>query len=601
MNTILRPLALPSLLVFALTGVLMLLPEPERAAQSSATVSRPEPGTPVVISDVRLFDGEIVIEDATVVFNGGRVSAAGADVKIPDGAKPIDGRGRTLLPGFIDSHVHTFGPARTEALRFGVTTLLDMFRPPFDLPEAREQRQRLDATDKADLFSAGYLATAAGGHGTQYGIDVPIPESPDGADAWVAARHAEGSDWIKIVIEDGSAFGGDRPTLDRAMVSALVDAAHARDLLAVAHVSTAAGARMAIEAGVDGLVHLFADNVAEADLIDRARDAGIFVVPTASVIASAMGGPSPDWIAGHPTLGPRLGPMQRQSLEQSFPGANARAGNWPLALQNILAFHQAGIPILAGSDAPNVGTAHGASMHQELRLLVDAGITPLDALRAATSVPAMAFGLEQRGCLQPGCRADALLVDGNPLDTIGATAELVAIWKNGNRLESETAPASAPRATASAEPLNLLDQRQRWMPAGDEFMGGQSRADIEWQGTDGEPVLNVHAQLESGFAFPYAGAMWSAAEIPMQPVDHSGHRRVVVELVSDAAALELMVFSGEGQGAPPVRRSLATGQRQTIEFDDLAGVDASALRAIGVFATGDPAETRFTVRELRLE
>ena len=97
---------------------------------------------------------------------------------------------------------------------FGVTTLLDMFRPPLDQMAMIEARQSLSGTDNADLFSAGYLATTSGGHGTQYGIQVPTISGPDQAEAWVAQRLADGSDYIKIVIEDGSTWSSPLPTLD---------------------------------------------------------------------------------------------------------------------------------------------------------------------------------------------------------------------------------------------------------------------------------------------------------------------------------------------------------------------------------------------------
>jgi nucleotide-binding universal stress UspA family protein len=92
---------------------------------------------------------------------------------IPTAGGPNAQSAQTLLPGLIDAHVHSYGGARKDALRFGVTTVLDMFRPPFDFPEVETQRDSLSSTNQADLFSAGFLATEAGGHGTQYGIEVP--------------------------------------------------------------------------------------------------------------------------------------------------------------------------------------------------------------------------------------------------------------------------------------------------------------------------------------------------------------------------------------------------------------------------------------------
>ena len=236
------------LVLVAAFATLLLLPGPVESNQSVTA-----------ITGVRLFDGERLLEDATVIISEGRITEVGMDLAIPDEAETIKGEGRTLLPGLIDAHVHAYGSARTDALRMGVTALLDMFRSPTDQPMIIQQRRSLAPTRQADLFSAGFLATAEGGHGTQYGLPVPIPESPETADDWVAQRLEEGSDYIKIIIEDGSGWGRTLPTLDAEMVEALIDAAHERGVLAVAHVSTQTAAKMAVQAGVDGLVHLFAD------------------------------------------------------------------------------------------------------------------------------------------------------------------------------------------------------------------------------------------------------------------------------------------------------------------------------------------------------
>jgi imidazolonepropionase-like amidohydrolase len=408
------------LIVAAALATLLMLPGPS-AGGSPATA----------ITDVRVFDGSRLLESATVLIADGRIERVGADVVIPDEATVVDGRGRTVLPGLIDAHVHAYGNARADALRMGVTTMLDMFRSPSDQPMVINQRQSLQATNQADLFSAGYLATAEGGHGTQYGLPVPIPESPEAADAWVAQRLAEGSDYIKIVIEDGSKWTRPLPTLDRAMVRALVDAAHDRDVLAVAHVSTQASAKMAVEAGVDGLVHLFADQPVDDEFIEMASEAGIWIVPTTPVLAASHGQSVPDWLTNGDHAEGRISPQQQTMLAQSFPGSGMRSARWPVVFDNIRKLHEAGVPLLAGSDAGNPGTAHGPSLHHELALLVEAGLTPAEALRSATGLPAREFGLEGRGCLKPGCRADLVVVDGNPLEDIRHTARIAAVWKNG--------------------------------------------------------------------------------------------------------------------------------------------------------------------------
>ena len=557
------------------------------------------------IVDVRLFDGTDFVEDATVILRDGRVLAAGPGIAVPAAATVIDGRGKTALPGLIDAHVHAFGPAREDALRFGVTTLLDMFRPPMESAQVRAQRQSLAATRRADLFSAGYLATVPGGHGTQYGFPVPTPTTAD-ADTWVAARLAEGSDYIKIVIEDGSSWGGELPTLAPETVRALVAAAHARGVLAVAHVSTYAAARQALEAGVDGLVHLFVDAPVDAQFIAAAQSAGIWIMPTATVLAASHGRSAAAELSEHPVLGARLSPMQAQTLGQTFPGAAARRDRWPMILAGVRALHEAGVPLLAGSDAPNPGTAQGASLHHELALLVEAGLAPLAALRAATSTPARMFSLPGRGCLQPGCRADLLLVEGNPLEDIDATARIAGVWKNGHRVLLERAAARAPGASPAVaqnpaagpgEPIDLLTQPTRWMAASDAYQQGRSTAQLSSADTADRGLL-VTGTLRTGFAFPYAGAMWNTSEVAMQATDLSGYRRLEIELDGNAANYRVMFFSG-AEGDPPTWRDVGAGAAR-FDFAELPGVDPSRLRAIGVFVSGAPGDFKFAIRAARL-
>jgi len=592
-----------TLIALSQFGVLALVPEPVRESHENPDPSGP--GTAIV--NARVFDGEQVHENASLLIAAGRVRALGPELEIPAGARVVDAAGRTVLPGLIDAHVHSFGSARVDALRFGVTTVLDMFRPPFDFDQTRAERASFGPIDKADLFSAGFLATADGGHGTQYGIEVPTLAGPEEASDWVAARKAEGSDWIKIIIEPG--WGGrELPTLDAAAVAALVEEAHAQGLMAVAHVSIYDDAMMAIEAGIDGLVHLFADQPVDAAFVDAARSAGVFVVPTLPVLAGLHGHGDPGWMETHPVLGPRITPAQRQGLAQRFPMSGGGESAWSKLVTSVRALHSAGIPILAGSDAPNPGTAHGVSVHHALRLLVEAGLSPSAALRAATTVPAAEFGLEGRGCLQPGCRADVLIVDGNPLADIEATANISAIWKNGQPVDfwqPETpgvaSAVPSPERGPIAERVDLLATPARWMTAADDYMGGASTSRIAWLGEGAETTLKVTGRVAPGHPFPYAGAMWFASDIPMQPADHAGHRRLVVEIDGPQRQYQALLFSGDSQAVPPAQVPIELARENIIDLDSVAGLDSGQLRAVGVFASGSPGAVDFEIRVLRLE
>jgi hypothetical protein len=119
----------------------------------------------------------------------------------------VDGRGLTLLPGLIDAHTHTFAaPALEAALAYGATTVLDMFTGPDLLRPWREEQAAGRAGGRADIFSAGIVATAAGGHGTQYGLPIPTVDSPETAAGFVADRVAEGSgEDVRVLARPGRA------------------------------------------------------------------------------------------------------------------------------------------------------------------------------------------------------------------------------------------------------------------------------------------------------------------------------------------------------------------------------------------------------------
>ena len=392
------------------------------------------------ITNVRLFDGTKVIPHATVVIDGTRISAAGANVAVPRNAKVIDGTGKTLLPGLIDSHTHVFPGSLERALRFGVTTELDMFTSLRTLDPLRAEQAKGPVTNRADIYSAGTLVTVAGGHGSEY-FPIPTFKTGDDPQAFVDARIAEGSDYIKLIVETGEAYGMKLPTLSKSDLTALIAAAHNRGKMAVVHVSTLAGARDAVDAGADALVHIFADKMPDAGFAAFVAAHHAFVVPTLTVNESTTGIASGTSLITDSHLAPYLNADEMTNLKVAFPTAKGLSlGNAFAAVRQLKA---AGVPILAGTDAPNPGTAHGASMHRELELLVKSGLTPTEALIAATATPAKQFKLDDRGRIAAGLRADLLLVDGDPSQRIGDLRHVDQVMSDGVLMDGDALRAEA--------------------------------------------------------------------------------------------------------------------------------------------------------------
>jgi imidazolonepropionase-like amidohydrolase len=335
------------------------------------------------------------------VIDGSRI---GTD---PAGAEVIDGEGGVLLPGLIDAHVHlkdrdTLG--RLAAA--GVTTALDMACGPPALVDSLRGVPGL-----TDIRSAGTPAIAPGSLHASFPV-IGRHGAISGADqaaGFVADRVAEGSDYIKIVV--GSP-GADH---DQATLDALTAAAREHGRLSVAHAASYQAVEKAQRARVSVLTHVPLDRPLDEAAAASARADDRILIPTLVMMEG----------------------LARAAVRPGMDYGAARA--------SVTVMYRAGVPILAGTDAHDTGATdtgtgdiggpaavpHGSSLHHELELLVDAGLTTVDALRAATTRPARYFGLADRGVVEPGRRADLVLIDGDPLHDIKATQAIRRVWCAG--------------------------------------------------------------------------------------------------------------------------------------------------------------------------
>lgn len=375
--------------------------------------------------------------DATVLIRDGTILAVGprAEVEIPVNAETIDLSGMTLLPGLIDLHVHLGMPelqagermglqamlratvdavrhapgARRSFLEHGVTTVRSLGDDRTWVLELR----RMIADGELEgprVYAAGPVFTTPGGHpivtihGGRIGDPLGVPGTPD--EARVAVRHLAiadgGVDLIKVIQERGSP---DRPLQPIAVdiLNAIVEEAHAHGLPVIAHWGTIQDLEEVLRAGVDGLEHLDS-----RDVLDGWPDEALIAL-----------------IARNLPLTPTLA-----VTEAAFVSREASTVLTQLQ-QRVAEFHAAGGRIVVGSDAAMPGVPFGRGVHRELELLVEAGLTPQQALRAATSAAAEALRADHFGMIEPGRAADLLAVRGNPLDDIGAIREVVAVWRDG--------------------------------------------------------------------------------------------------------------------------------------------------------------------------
>jgi imidazolonepropionase-like amidohydrolase len=394
------------------------------------------------IKNANIFDGERIIDEKLILIEGERIISVGGVV--PEGATIIDANHATLMPGLIDSHVHTDIGGLHDALLFGVTTELEM-----NGKWSSNQRKKIAKRhDVADFRSPGMGVTPPGGHPSQYMkssnnlliklfFRYPFVSTPDEAVKFVNKQVANGADYIKIFIEEGTTVGFPGLTvLSNDTLNVAVNEAHHLGKMAIAHITTFEGAQNAILAGVDGLAHLFFDRQTTPELTAAIASSGAFVIPTLVTLSAAFGNNAAAFAADK-RVSSKLSKKWLDSLSRSmnvYP-----QGNLKDAYGSVMALHKAGVDILAGSDVSEPipilgGLAHGASLHHELQLLVAAGLKPIEALRSATSIPARRFGLTDRGRIAPGLKADLLLVEGDPITNISYTLSIIGVWRSGVRL-----------------------------------------------------------------------------------------------------------------------------------------------------------------------
>ena len=425
-----RPLILSASLAF--TCVLGSTAIPAEAAPPRSVCA-----SSFAIVNVRVFDGDQVIPQATVIVVDDVIEAVGANLPVPQGTPTIDGAGSTLMPGMLDSHAHAWQRSDLErAAQFGVTTEFDMWSDLAFVQEMAQEQQLTGAPDRADHFSAIHPATVTEGYPYNWTPDIiesPTLDVSKQAKKFVKDRLKEGANHLKIMIEDGTLTGPAIPVLDNATILALTTEARKRDMLSMAHVTRQATAFAAVNNGVDGLVHIFIDELATPEFIELAVSRGIFVVGTLSAEEAFITTDGGVAIIDDPDLGPYLTDLEKEYLLWPGPPSVLTLENLQIAQDSVLALHEAGVPILAGTDL----STHGVSLHRDLELLVDAGLSPTEALVAATSAPADAFGFADRGRIAPGLRADLVLVHGDPTTNIKATRAIQKIWKLGVEVERE--------------------------------------------------------------------------------------------------------------------------------------------------------------------
>ena len=582
---------------------------------------------PVVFEDVRVFDGTRTVPTTTVVVQDGIIKSIAPEVDPPEGAVLIDGRGKTLLPGLIDAHVHIIQPeSLSQALVFGVTTELDMFMSHQLASAIRNGRTYKTMGQMSDFRTAGTVATSPGGHCTEYGLSIPTIDRPEKAQKFVDQRIAEGSDYIKVIYEGGGPKG-----VTKEVLSAVITAAHKRKKMAIVHISTSKAAEEAIAAGADGLAHVYSRGLDVGDLPGFLAEHNAFVISTLTIIESSCGLASGKTLAADKQLSALLSKDALSNLNASFPvkGRLRYSSEAIETAKNAVRLLKAvGVPILAGTDSPNPGTAHGVSLHRELELLVNSGLNPTEALMAATSTPAKIFGLMDRGYIAPGFRADLLLVTGNPVVDIKASRNIVGVWKQGQRINLPEYKANIAKATAGGESGKTpapkasksglvsdfeQDPSQKpiaesgfgWSISTDSIMGGKSTVDmkvVKGGAQQSKQSLLITGNVAASQTVAWAGAMFSPGTSPFAPRNLS-NKQVTFWAKGDGQLCRVMVYARH-RGYMPAIKSFVPGNKWeqfAFSWKDFEGMDGSDITGIIFGRSPEPGKFQFQIDNVSLD
>ncbi|GAB4236225.1 MAG: amidohydrolase family protein [Ekhidna sp.] len=352
-----------------------------------------------LVKGVRLFDGHHVRENVDVLIKDGiiaRISEASLDANVV----PIDGTNKTIIPGLINCHVHAWLPYHLKnAMEAGVFAVLDMHTSIH--PDSLSKWKLEDGY--ARFYSTGYAATVSGGHGTQFGYRVPAIGRDRSPKQHVKESLARGSDYIKIIYEP------QMPTLTVEQVKQIAEAGRENGLLTVAHISRKEHAAELLNTGINGFAHMWKVAPADQSLLDAVKQNDMFIIPTISVMEGVI-----------------------EYYESN--GLSVPFSSLDTLVREIKRIHDAGITVLAGTDPPNVGLDYGRSLYNELKLFVEAGLTPVEALRTATSSPNKIFQVEDIGIIKEGGPANFILIEGDPTTNIEELENSKSIWINGNQI-----------------------------------------------------------------------------------------------------------------------------------------------------------------------
>jgi imidazolonepropionase-like amidohydrolase len=368
----------------------------------------------LLIQNVGLFDGHQYRGIVDVAIKHDSIVKISKKIDDYTGLVTIDGSGKYMIPGLINSHVHLWQKQDLkEALQAGIFAVIDLHSSEGPDPFFRQLR---DSVSYASYYSSGYAATAPKAHPTQLFPIETINDTVSPAQ-FVENRIKKGADLIKIIsgnLKPGSQWYGN-PTLSYDQIEETSRVAKRSNKKVVVHVSQAEEAAKIANMGVDGLAHLWSFNdTATSEQLRLLKEKNVFIIPTAIIQKKA-------W----------------QVIEKNPGGENKFKGSLstlPITYREIKRVYEAGLSICAGTDPPNFGINYTTDLIEEMMMYAEAGLPNIEVLKTATGNPSTIFQLGGIGKINVGLKANFILLNSDPLKNLSALKDINGIWKNGTRV-----------------------------------------------------------------------------------------------------------------------------------------------------------------------
>jgi len=452
MNTWLQAFRSGSVIIAALVATL----------SAQETLRLPNNGQAVLYENARLIpgDGQPAIERAALLVRDGRISRVGraGEVGLPQGAARVDLAGKTLIPTFINVHTHTgFQRGGTytrenysrevilddlnRALYFGITAVVSQGIDPGDTALRIRAEQAAGTAGGARLFLAGRgigFPNAGPGADTYRGIAYSVTTPDEGRKA-VREQAAQKVDLIKIWVDDRN---GRAPRMTSDVSHAIIDEAHKHGLKVNAHVFYLSDVTDLANAGIDGFAHLARDKELDDATVQAIVRRGVVVMTTLGTPERTTHTSVPPrlaaWLDGPVRDGAPLAMIDR--VKAGFGGrdegtASGNRERYAILQRTVAKLARAGAKIALGSDTGIQDHPFGITDHREFELLVEAGMTPMQVLTAATSTSAGYLKLTDQGMLAAGKRANFVVLDANPLDDITNTRRIANVFVDGREVD----------------------------------------------------------------------------------------------------------------------------------------------------------------------